>query len=152
MALNNAEVCSGCKHFKLMCMCSSQKAENPNSAEASLLRRQSSVTLHSLAIYKSTLKRKQSLRKSPKNQPVLQTQPSIVQEAIEPEVSKKLEVSKKPEVVTVSKAKPVSIEAKRRIILRLVEAVYEDANEEEKDEVSKQLTWYYSLSSKEVSR
>ena len=116
-------------------MCSSQKAENPHSAEATLLRRQSSVTLHSLAIYKSTLKRKQSVRKSPKNQPVLQTQPSIVQETSEPEVTKT-----KPEVLKVSKSKPVPIETKRRIILRLVEAVYEDVNEEEKgDEVSKLL-------------
>ena len=139
MALKNAEVCPGCKQFNLMCMCSSQKVDNPNSTEATLLRRQGSVTLHSLAIYKSTLNRqsfrRQSCKKSPKNQPVLDRKPSVRKSPVIEKQSNIVQEAADPEVIKVSKTKPVPIETKRRVILRLVEAVYEETDVEEKAEV-----------------
>ena len=121
MALKGAETCRQCKQFRLMCLCprGNVLSEGSNPQEKTLLSRQSSVTLHSLAIYQSTLKRQQSVKaghKSPKNNP-----PAVLTEQIQ-ERSSLVEAAHEPEFVQVSRPVPIGI--KRKILLRLVEANY----------------------------
>lgn len=126
-----AETCRQCKQFRLMCLCP-RDLLTVNGTEKTLLSRQSSVTLHSLAIYQSTLKRQQSVKvghKSPKNNPLGQPQPAPAQ-PITGQQSNLIEAActHPPEVVQVSR--PVPIDLKRRILLRIVEANYTTSSTE----------------------
>ena len=135
MALKGSmsETCRQCKQFRLMCLCPRDllTVNSQLTPEKALLSRQSSVTLHSLAIYQSTLKRQQSVKvghKSPKNNPLGQPQPAPAQ-PITGQQSNLIEAActHPPEVVQVSR--PVPIDLKRRILLRIVEANYTTSTE-----------------------
>ena len=129
MALKGSmsETCRQCKQFRLMCLCPRDllTVNSQLTPEKALLSRQSSVTLHSLAIYQSTLKRQQSVKvghKSPKNNP-RQPHPMAGQQSHLIEAA----CTHPPEVVQVSR--PVPIDLKRRILLRIVEANYTTSTE-----------------------
>ena len=128
-----SETCKQCKQFRMMCMCPQDGSyiESQNGDKERIIKTKGTVTLNSLAIYASALKRKgqrqASLHHKPPNSNLQTSSTERFQcsETSQAATSTDLELNEIPnrERIQVSPGN-VPIGVKKKLILRLIEAVY----------------------------